>query len=164
MKVVWVTPKLDLREGAEGTYSRIASARYRALIPAKALVARGHEAAVVGLDQGCFDRALDQVAGADYVVFRKNYDDAACTEQMLQKIRCLGVKTLFDISDDRFRSDPGPHLRHMIAEVDSIVTASPMLQDIVRQHTGRDSAVVGDPFEGARAEPRWFPAARLKAL
>jgi glycosyltransferase involved in cell wall biosynthesis len=165
MKVVWVTPKLDLREGAEGIYSRIASTRYRALIPARALAARGHEATVAGLDQACFDSVQEQIAGADFVVFRKNYDDAQCTEQMLEKTRGLGVKTLFDVSDDRFRGDPGPHLRHMIAGVDTVVTASPLLQEIVKQHTGRDSVFVGDPYEGARAEPRWAPkGARLQAL
>ena len=159
MKVFWVTPKLDLREGSEGVYSKIASARYRALIPAQALAARGHQASVVGLDHGCFNSVLDQISGADRVVFRKNYDDAECTEQMLAKMRGLGVKTLFDISDDRFHQDTGTHLRKMIAEAGSVVSASPMLQEIVRQHTGRDSAVVGDPFEGARGEPRWSPGA-----
>ncbi len=165
MKVVWVTPKLDLREGAEGIYSRIASTRYRALIPAKALTALGHQASVIGLDRDCFESVCDQIVGSDCVVFRKNYDEAECTAQMLRKVQTLGVKTLFDISDDRFQQGPGPHLRHMIAQVDSVVTASPALQQIVKQYTGKDSSVVGDPFEGARGEPRWSPdSARLKAL
>ena len=164
MKVVWVTPETDLRESPEGNYSRIASVRYRAIIPARGLVARGHKTSVIGLGRKCFDSVCDQIAGSDLVVFRKNYDDAECTEQMLRKMRDLGVKTLFDISDDRFQQNPGPHLLHMIAQVNAVVTASPVLQQSVRQHAGRDSSVVGDPFEGPRGEPRWSPGARLKAL
>ena len=165
MKVVWVTPKLELQEGPEGIYSRIASLRYRAIIPAQALAARGHQALVIGLDRECFDSVRDKVVDSDYVVFRKNYDESECTERMLQEMHMRGVKTLFDISDDRFLSEPGPHLRRMIAQAGSVVTTSTMLQQAVKQHTNRDSFVVGDPFEGPRGEARWSPnGSRFKGL
>jgi hypothetical protein len=154
-----------LEESPGGIDSAIASIRYRALIPAHALAARGHQTSVIGLDRGCFDRVCDQIAAADCVVFRKNYHDAETTERMLREARTQNVKTVFDVSDDRFLGKSGDHLRCMVAQAGSIVTASTNLREIVRQHTNRESLVVGDPFEGARSEARWSPhGARLKAL
>jgi hypothetical protein len=165
MNVVWVTPKLDLQESPEGVCSNIASARYRAIIPARELSSRGHQAQVIGLDRECFDRVREQISAADCVVFRKNYYEAECTEQMLEEMRARGVKTLFDLSDDRLTEWSGSHLQRMIDQVDAVVTASPMLQDIVRRHANKDSFVVGDPFEGLKGEARWSPRGpRLKAL
>ena len=165
MKVIWITPAYDLEMRPEGIYSILASARYRAIIPARELAARGHQASVIGLNAECFDAVLEQLLDADRVVFRKNYFEAECTERMLQEVRGRGVKTLFDLSDDRLTSWEGPHIQRMISQVDMIVTASPMLQEIVRQHTKRESFVVSDPFEGPKGEARWSPVGRrLKAL
>ncbi len=51
MKVVWITPKSDLIDTPSGVDSRVASVRYRALMPAAGLTARGHQAVVVGFDK-----------------------------------------------------------------------------------------------------------------
>ncbi len=165
MKVVWVTPKDDLQPGPEGVSSRLASVRYRAIIPAGELFSRGHQAQVIGLNRECFDSVRDQISAADRVVFRKNYYEPECSEQMLREMRARGVKTLFDLSDDRLLEWHGSHLQRMIDQVDAVVTASPMLQQIVRRHANKDSLVVGDPFEGPKGEARWSPhGPRLKAL
>lgn len=165
MKVVWVTPKSDLPPGSNGWSSKIASVRYRAIIPARELSARGHQARVLGLDRVSFDSIRDQISTADKVVFRKNYFEPECAERMLQEMRARGVKTLFDLSDDRLDEWHGSHLQRMIDQVDTVVTASPLLQQIVRQHASKDSFVIGDPFEGPQGEAQGpAPGPRLKAL
>ena len=50
MKIVWVVPQYALKTDAAGLRTNIASIRYRALIPAQGLIARGHLASVVGLN------------------------------------------------------------------------------------------------------------------
>ena len=165
MKVVWVNPDDELAARPDGMFSDVASVRYRALIPAKELTARGHHASVIGLDRGCFNNVRDQIADADFVVFRRNHSNPECSEQMLREMTAQGVKTLFDISDDSFSDEFGPHFLRMSAQAGTIVTASANLQEIVRRHAKRESIVVGDPFEGRRGEARWLPGRdRLKAL
>lgn len=165
MKVAWVTPKNDLQPGSAGESSRLASVRYRAIIPARELASRGHQAQVIGLDRESFDSVRDEIAAADRVVFRKNYLEPECAEQMLREMRARGVKTLFDLSDDRLQEWHGSHLQRMIDQVDAVVTASPLLQQIVRDHSSRDSFVIGDPFEGPMGEARRSAQGpRLKAL
>ena len=107
MKVAWVTQDADLEMRSGGVHSDMASIRYRAIIPAKELVARGHQAAVVGLTHGCFHSVLERVARADRVVFIKNYYEPDCSERLAQELRARSVKTLFDLSDDRFDSKNG---------------------------------------------------------
>ena len=164
MKVAWVTQDADLEMRSGGVHSDMASIRYRAIIPAKELVARGHQAAVVGLTHGCFHSVLERVARADRVVFIKNYYEPDCSERLAQELRARSVKTLFDLSDDRFDSKNGLHLQRMIEQTDAVVTASPLLQELVKQRAGKDSLIVSDPYEGARGEATWSPSARLQGL
>jgi glycosyltransferase involved in cell wall biosynthesis len=165
MKVVWVTQEADLEMRPEGLHSDMASIRYRAIIPAKELAARGHQASVAGLTHDCFDSVLDQIADSDRVVFTKNYYEPECTERMLRELQARRVKTLFDLTDDRFHLQKGLHLLRMIAQADSVVTASPLLQELVKQRASKDSLIVSDPYEGPRGEARWSPhGSRLKAL
>jgi glycosyltransferase involved in cell wall biosynthesis len=165
MKVVWVVPRQALKTGPDGLHSDLASIRYRAIIPMQGLVARGHQASIVGLDPDCIDAVREQVAGADRVVFIKNYVDPGCSEQLLQEQRARGVKTLFDLTDDRFKGDASDHLHRMVLHADSVVTVSSALRNTILQMAGKDSVIVGDPYEGPRGTPRWSPdARRLKAL
>jgi glycosyltransferase involved in cell wall biosynthesis len=98
-------------------------------------------------------------------VFIKNYVDPGCSEQLLQEQRARGVKTLFDLTDDRFKGDASDHLHRMVLHADSVVTVSSALRNTILQMAGKDSVIVGDPYEGPRGTPRWSPdARRLKAL
>jgi glycosyltransferase involved in cell wall biosynthesis len=165
MKIVWVVPQYALKTDAAGLRTNIASIRYRALIPAQGLIARGHLASVVGLNAERLDEVREQLAGADRVVFIKNYLEPDCSERLLVDMRSRGVKTLFDLTDDRFQGESGGHLQNMVAHAQAVVTVSPALRQIIKQHTGKDSAIVGDPYEGSRGVPKWSPdGRRLKAL
>lgn len=165
MKVVWIVPRHEVRSGPDGLRTDLASIRYRAIIPMEGLVARGHAASVLGLDPLSFNEVRERLADADRVVFVKNYFEPACSERMIQELRARGVTTLFDLTDDRFQGDASGHLQRMVAQAKVVVTVSPTLQTIIKQHTGRDSVMVGDPYEGPRGAARWSPdGGRLKAL
>jgi len=56
MKIVWVTVVTDLIGTAAGVDSKVASVRYRALMPAAGLRALGHEAVVIGHDRNSLDQ------------------------------------------------------------------------------------------------------------
>jgi hypothetical protein len=165
MKVVWVVPHSSLKISSGVLRSELASIRYRAIIPMQGLVARGHLASVVGLNPECFDDVRERIADADRVVFIKNYYESQCSERMVQDLRARGVKTLFDLTDDRFQVGHGGHLQRMVAQAEVVVTVSPMLRHIIQENTGKDSVIVGDPYEGPRGAARWSPdGRRLKAL
>jgi hypothetical protein len=55
MKVVWIVPRQALKTHAGGVSSDLASIRYRAIIPMRGLIERGHDASVVGLDRDSAD-------------------------------------------------------------------------------------------------------------
>jgi len=165
MKVVWIVPRQALKTGGDGVSSDLASLRYRALIPMQGLIASGHDASVVGLDRDCADDVRAQIADADRVVFIKNYTDPVCAETVLEEQRPRGVPTWFDLTDDRFAGEASEHLHRMTMLADHVVTVSATLQNIIRQYTRKESAVVGDPYEGPRGAPKWSPdGARVKVL
>ena len=165
MKVVWIVPRYVLKSHPGGSGTDTASVRYRAIIPVQGLVARGHQASVAGLDPENFDEVRKQIADAERIVFIKNYLQPQCSERMIQELRAQGAKTLFDLTDDRFQGEYGGHIKRMVAEAQTVVTVSPNLQEIIKQNTGKDSAIVGDPYEGPRGQARWSPdGRRFKAL
>ena len=165
MKVVWIVPRQALKTHPGSVSSDLASMRYRAIIPMQGLLARGHAASVVGLDRDCVDDVRRHIADADRLVFIKNYTDPVCSETVLEEQRARGVKTWFDLTDDRFQGEASEHLHRMVRLAENVVTVSSTLRQIILRHTGKDSAIVGDPYEGPRGSPRWSPdGARLKAL
>lgn len=164
MKVIWVTVSTDLHETPAGVDSKVASVRYRALMPAAGLRARGHDARVIGVDARAQDQVRREIAAADVVVFRRDYDAPAQMEQLLEETAASGKKTIFDLSDDRLQGRVGPHLRRMVELAGMVVTMSDALRQKVVAEFGKDACFIGDPFEGPRGEPRWQPGPRLKAL
>lgn len=165
MKVLWVVPRQALITSAAGVTSDLASIRYRVLVPIAGLRANGHDAAVIGLDRTSADEVRRQIASADHIVFIKNYTDPVCSETILAEQQALGKTTWFDLTDDRFDGPASEHLQRMVTLADRVVTVSDTLRQTILRHTGKESAIVGDPYEGPRGIPRWAPAAtRLKTL
>lgn len=164
MKIVWVTVPTDLLTNTAGVDSKVASVRYRALMPAAGLRTLGHEAVVIGHDRSSLEQSRLAIAGADMVIFRRNYEEPECIEALLGETAAAGIKTVFDLSDDRLHGRVGPHLRRMVELAGAVVTTSDSLRQKIRDEYGKDAFVIGDPFEGPRGEPRWQPGLRLKAL
>jgi hypothetical protein len=164
MKIVWVTVATDLIGTAATVDSKVASVRYRALMPAVGLRALGHDAVVIGHDRDALEQSRRAIADADVVVFRRNYEDPECIESLLGETAAAGIKTVFDLSDDRLHGRVGPHLRRMVELAGAVVTTSDSLRAKISEEYGKDAFVIGDPFEGPRGEPRWQPGPRLKVL
>jgi hypothetical protein len=85
--------------------------------------------------------------------FIKNHLQPDCSERMVAELRDRDVKTLFDLTADPFQGESGGHLQNMVAHAEAVVTVSPVLRQIIKQHTGKDSAIVGDPHEASRRCP-----------
>ena len=133
----------------------IASARYRALLPARYLVASGWP---------CETYAPEHDAQYRLIIFQKVYDEE--TVRQVERLKARGAKTVFDLCDNLFHSeldDPAAvarrtaQLKRMIGAVDAVTVSTPALRDAVREATGRDEAVV---IDDAIEEPRLNPLAR----
>lgn len=127
----------------------IASARYRALLPAEHLREAGWP---------CELFAPERAASYSVVVFQKVYDDATVRE--VERLKARGVKTVFDLCDNLFYYDlddlaaaarRAEQLKRMIGAVDAVTVSTPTLAEVVRETTGRDDAhVIDDAVEAPR--------------
>lgn len=170
MKIAWVGCNVE-RQG-DRLYSSSASVRYRLIIPAQALIARGHDVRVLALgpDTG-LEQAASDLAG-DVVVFSKLIppDPAAfgqmsrLTFDLVRKAREKGMRTIADISDDHFEHPRhGDHFRSLVQACDLVVASTSGIADVIRSHTARPIHIAGDPCEGVERSPRFQPPPRRAA-
>jgi len=132
-----------------------ASYRYRAEMPAEYLRTHGYQA---NLNDG----------EAEILVLSKPTDDDLV---LAKQAKAEGSKIVADICDDHFHSKP--ELYNGVCEIaDQIVVASEIMLHRVKGYTGRDAAVIKDPYEFAESPPHaegndllWFGHQRnLKEL
>jgi hypothetical protein len=117
---------------------KIASYRYRCMLPMRELKRLGVDC---------------QIGVGDVTVFSKHFfkddPDVALT------VKKHGGKVVYDICDDHFISPKWEaHYRRMCELADRIVCASEYLRERVKQETGRDSAVITDPYEYPKTWPK----------
>lgn len=149
-----------LRQGPDGPTSDLASARYRALIPAQQLARLGHQVQLASIGpQGWPAEVKD--APCETLVISKSFHDA--NEELARAMRSRGVKVVVDFCDDHF-SHPqfGPHFHRLAGLADTIVSSTDAMARSVHRHTGRDAVVITDPVEGPRRMPKFSP--QLPAL
>ncbi len=153
MKIAWITfGQVEQREGVYA--SPLASARYRAIIPGRELVARGHEIRIAAVTGKHEPPGIHSLLRAEVVVFSKSFD--SINEELAKAAKRYGAKVVFDICDNHFENPRYEgHYRNMTELADVVVVNTPQMAEIVHQFTGRESTVVGDPYEGPRGEPRW---------
>jgi SAM-dependent methyltransferase len=162
VRILFVT-MFPIEQGASGLTSPSASTRYRVLIPTLQLTRMGRfvQIAVVPPEPGAA-KALRELA-CDVMVLSKAYypEHVALARQM----RARGVKVVADFCDDHFaHPDIAPVFRELALEADALVASTPAMAAVLRRNVGRDAAVVVDPVEMPRGEPRFqprFPALRL---
>lgn len=153
MRIVWVS-FAPLRKTAAGLSSDIASVRYRITLPAQAIP--GSKLTYVG--PGTNRRTLlERFAGAEAAVFGKLFDArmAPVALELAAALRQRGTKVIADYSDDYFAHPVlGPVYRAMADAADGVVASTPGLAEVLRTQTATPAAVVTDPVEGERGEPR----------
>lgn len=153
MKIAWVTSG-PLERIATGLTSSLASARYRILIPAAELAARGVQCKFIGVD----DLRRGEIAlptDLDAIVISKS--SHGFTETLAQEARTHGAAVVVDFCDDYFSEpDMGPHHLRLAALADQIVVSASALADVVQRQTQQSPPrVINDPCEGPRGAPRF---------
>ena len=152
MRVVWISfvPPSTLDQPS----SDIASLRSRITSPARAIA--GSKLAYVG--PGVNRRTLlEQFAEADAAVFGRLLD-ASMAQTVLElatEIGKRGVKVIVDYSED-YSAHPelASVYRSLIQTADVVAASNSALAGVLRSQTPVPVAVVGDPVEGERGEPR----------
>jgi hypothetical protein len=95
-------------------------------------------------------------ADCDVLVISKSFH--AENEALARAMKGRGKRVVVDICDDHFaHPEFGRHLRALVELADGVIAATPAMADSIRRNTGRDAAVVTDPVEGPRGEPRFAP-------
>lgn len=116
---------------------RLASSRYRALIPAQQLRKAGIE------------------EGKDWLVIGKHGWDWAKETAGFRRV-------CFDICDDHFSGSHAGHYRTAAATADLLTCNSEEMARVILAETGRQAAVIPDPYEQPECAPRisdqllWF--------
>ena len=162
MNVVWVS-FAPLEKTPRGWTSKLASARYRMLIPAA--VVEGSK--VTHLGPGANRRTLmERFRGAHAVVFGKFFsNDAGPVLDLVANLKSAGVAVLADYSDDHFSNPALADAHRALADaVDRVVASTPGLAEVIAQHSATPVSVVTDPVEGTKGEPREPGAQPLRLL
>lgn len=153
----------QLGQGDGELTSPMASMRYRALIPARALGRRGYEVRVVVTGQGDWSDAEVTGLACDVAVISKSFNDS--TESLARKLRERGTRIVVDVCDSHFdHPEFGGVFGRLVALGDTLTASTPAMAAVIAARTGREALVVSDPVEGPRGEARFsprFPVLRL---
>jgi hypothetical protein len=159
--VVWVSfSPIDKTPRGKPT-SRLASARYRLLLPAAALEREGWESRVTYLASQANQRTvLARFEAAGVVILGKfnapQQEFERASERLgglLQGLRQSGIRVVADFCDDHFVNPAlGPVYRMLLNAADAAVASTPGLADVLREHGQSQVTVISDPVEGVRRE------------
>lgn len=166
MRIAWIVSAQFLQSTPDGLYSRLASYRYRMIIPAKELKKRGHEVLAIGVSSaaGGYEYAVQQLQHADVVVFGKMLE-LTLQARLLDAARKANIGAVVDVCDDYFAGSPaGQFYASVVASGDAVSVASRVLAARVAAVTGRSASVIVDPCDGALGAPKWAPGATLEAV
>ena len=145
--------------------SVIASRRYRVMMPANALLARGHQLSFVTLQDLRNGTAIDW-RGVDVVVVGKLLPGANAAEfvsdstlvlRACDGARNAGVTVVADVNDDHFDSpDVGAHWKSVVTMADLCAVGSAAMAQTVARHSSKPSVVVGDPIGSTKGLARVY--------
>ena len=162
MNVVWVS-FAPLEKTPGGWSSKLASARYRMLIPASVL----EGSKVMNLGPGANRRTLmERFRGADAVVLGKFLSsEAGPVLELISSLKSAGAAVLADYSDNHFSNPALADAHRALADAaDRVVASTPALAEVIAQHSATPVSVVTDPVEGKKGEPHAPSGDRLRLL
>lgn len=161
MRINWVT-FAEVVADRSGLTSNLASLRYRVIAPVREL-AGDFEHRIIPIDGQTSLEVVADAMDADVVVFSKSA--AGDNEAHARQAQARGVRIVFDVCDNRYEAPGvGAHYLAMTRLADMVVCNTPEMAQIVAAHTGRQAAVIEDPYEGDRVAPKFSPGERLKLL
>ncbi|WP_119301921.1 glycosyltransferase [Dongia deserti] len=138
-----------------GYQSPLASLRYRVLLPARELARDDIEVRFVDARQSVRFLPDGGTSESVYVV-SKSFDHR--TLEAAAQVKAAGHRVIVDFCDNHFaRPGIGQHFLSLAGMADEITAATAAMADAVREATGRDSLVIGDPIEGPAGTPKFSP-------
>jgi SAM-dependent methyltransferase len=160
MRIDWVVEGIKQDESGR-LVSDLATNRYRAILPAQALSALGHEVRFLNIQ-----KLLDpsRPMQADVLVVGKflpgsdaiAYD--AMSRRLLDRLRQIAgnhTRIVADFNDDHFDHPVQGHYWRSLARIAQVVVVgSDMMGQRVRQFTAAPIVVVGDPIASPLSAPR----------
>ncbi len=143
--------------GADGQpTATLASTRYRVMLPGFQLARRGYDVRVFPRPEAGWNAASADDIPQGPVLFSKSF--SADNVELAARLKQRGHPIVLDLCDNHFGHPQfGPHLHAMCGLADGIVAATENMANALRQATGRESLVIGDPVEGPRGEPAFAP-------
>lgn len=145
-----------LEQGPQGPTSKMASMRYRAIIPARELQRLGHEARIVVTGEGTWSDAEVDALRCDVAVISKSFNGS--TEELAAKLRTRGARIVVDVCDDHFgHPEHGAHFERLLRLADRVVASTERMAEVLRERAGLESIVVSDPVEGVRRPVLFSP-------
>jgi len=126
-----------------------ASHRLRGEVTCQALAAQGYDAKVL--------TDWDEIDSDTLVIFLK-----LSQVEQIQEAKRRGAKTIYDLCDNKF--DEQPEYAPCCMAADLVTVNSVQMGMSVKEHTGRDSIVMPDPFERPKLAPAFAPGEDLKLL
>ena len=126
-----------------------ASHRLRGEVTCQALAAQGYDAKVL--------TDWDEIDSDTLVIFLK-----LSQVEQIQEAQKRGAKTIYDLCDNKF--DEQPEYAPCCMAADLVTVNSVQMGMSVKEHTGRDSIVMPDPFERPKLAPTFAPGEDLKLL
>jgi hypothetical protein len=162
MRINWITYGPAQRRVDGSITSRVASLRYRVLMPIREL-SDGYAHRLIPILPTTQPPPWDQALDADLLVFSKSFRPA--NAELARRAKAAGVRVIFDVCDNHYdHPRHGAHYREMSALADQVVCNSPEMAKVAGPHCAAPPVVIEDPFEGPRGEPRYAPGERLKLL
>lgn len=144
-----------LQMGPGGPTSQLASARYRALVPAQQLARMGHSVRVASILEGGGPIALGD-GPFDVLVLSKSF--RASNEELARSVKARGVRVAVDFCDDHFdHPEHGRHFHALARMADVVVASTEAMADSVKRNAGRDAIVIPDPVEGPKRAAEFRP-------
>jgi len=140
---------MKIRFFSDSFKTKRASHRLRGELMAKTLKAMGYDAEASG--------SLDGVDKDTVVVFLK-----LSQPHHIEQARQIGAKTIYDLCDNKFGEKP--EYVPCCAAADIITVNSAQMGESVREHTGRSSIVIPDPYERPQLAPMFNPGTTVKIL
>jgi len=126
-----------------------ASHRLRGAVTCQALVDQNYDAKIL--------TDWDEIDSDTLVIFLK-----LSQVDQIQEAKRRGAQTIYDLCDNKF--DEQPEYAPCCMAADLVTVNSIQMGASVKEHTGRDSIVMPDPFERPKLAPAFAPGEDLKLL
>jgi hypothetical protein len=143
-------------------FFKMASYRYRALIPCKEMQQLGIDCSIMtaydGLNSDVFVFSKHFSMDKDQEAVKKIKDPGFMAANQIAVVADDGPppKVVFDVCDDHFDSEKyGQHYHWMCEHADGVIAATNRMAEIIKEKTGRDAIVINDPYEYPEREPRY---------